>query len=206
MAGVPYWDRENAWDDNHLEWNWGDLGSDEEPELDKLHRRQHPSKEHAAELLFEYLVERETGGFMDSKEACTIAYYAHHGGLLGGLETIALRPDSKGHAEKIRTALKVDETNHRFMKLDVPGHSPVSMGRLNLDWPCYPPHESLHEEMMEKPWLHEQLTEQIEQDMWPPGYMEHPVAVASNHTAQPLALYIDGLPTTKHDGVIGFYT
>ena len=39
----------------------------------------------------------------------------------------------------------------------------------------------------------------------PPSYMEHPVAIASGHTALPLFLYVDGVPTTKHDGVVGFW-
>ena len=39
----------------------------------------------------------------------------------------------------------------------------------------------------------------------PPVYTEHPVAVASSMQAQPLALYMDGVPTTKRDGVLGIW-
>ena len=49
------------------------------------------------------------------------------------------------------------------------------------------------------------LAEHVQKDMLPPVYTEHPVAVASGMKAQPIEIYIDGVPTTKKDGVLGIW-
>ena len=37
----------------------------------------------------------------------------------------------------------------------------------------------------------------------PPCYTRHPVAIKNAFRAIPAAIYLDGLPTTKNDGVLG---
>ena len=39
----------------------------------------------------------------------------------------------------------------------------------------------------------------------PPCYMQHVVAQERGHRAWPLALYVDGVPTTSKDGMLGFW-
>ena len=132
----PDWDVDNAWDEE-LTWDWGELADDASSEIP---RRPPPTREEAGDFLFDYLVDQMTSKMMNSKEACTIAYYAYHGGM-EALKQIALSPQSStGHFnEKVKKALHMDVFDQRLAYMDVPGHSPAAMGRQIFPLPYIPP-------------------------------------------------------------------
>ena len=70
--------------------------------------------------------------------------------------------------------------------------------------PVIPPYELLNQEMSEcREQLDSLLAEARRDDLLPSIYTTHPVAVSSSMKAHPIAIYLDGLPTTKTDGVLG---
>lgn len=66
-------------------------------------------------------------------------------------------------------------------------------------------YEALHEEVSNSPELLEELKRGVANGEWPPSYMSHPVAIASEWTALPVAFYLDGVPYTNNDGLLGFW-
>ena len=135
------WDRDQPWDDpSDAKWSWDDLADEfDADDLPTRRHRERPSKEEAEVLLGEYLLDRYTSGAMDAKEACTIAFYCYHCGILGVCKEIAVHPESTGHfTERIEKALGFDMHDERMMVAKVPGHSPSTTTRVVHEWVCFP--------------------------------------------------------------------
>ena len=68
-----------------------------------------------------------------------------------------------------------------------------------------PPHEALAAECADSPSVMERLHWSIAASEWAASYSAHPVVRASPPgTVLPLALYIDGVPYSRHDGLLAF--
>ena len=197
------WD-DHEWEDENLH-RWADNdsdGSDAESGPESP-----PSKEDAVSSLVDYLVTRKLLGKMSAKEVCCISYWAHQAGLDGPIKDFALKPDSPtGHFErKFAAAMGYEQYQGRAMILDVPGHSASTMSRVVHQLPFIPAHEALHDEMLNTPGLDETLAADVAVGAWPDSYVHHPVTRASAGKAMPLALYMDGVPYTKNDGLLGVW-
>ena len=181
-------------------------GSDDD-EPDAASRLEPPTKKEAEEGLAEFLITKKLLGKMSAKDACTIAYWCKHAGVGGLVAKIALKPNSaSGHFErKFNSALGLTKIDAKAMSLRIPGLSPATMGRVCHTIPFIPPHEALHAEMVSTPGLAAKLKRLVDLQALPRSYMDHPVARASRHSAMPLALYLDGVPYTKNDGLLGFW-
>ena len=70
-----------------------------------------------------------------------------------------------------------------------------------------PPHEALHKELLAEPGQRGRLEDAVRANEWAPNYFHaHEVVHNSDAgTVLPVALYIDGVPFTKRDGMIGFH-
>ena len=93
-----------------------------------------------------------------------------------------------------------------FEYLKTPCSDSGDGSRTSYTIPEIPAYEALKQEMAESgSELELKLAKLVEDDMVPPVYTTHPVAIASNMKAPPIVLYVDGVPTTKKDGVVGFW-
>ena len=93
-----------------------------------------------------------------------------------------------------------------FMSLPVPAFDPsAAVSRSTLYLPVRNLYEAVHKEVTDDEGLLTKLQELVDEARLPSVYTEHPVAVASEFRALPVLIYIDGVPTTKHDGVIGIW-
>ena len=70
------------------------------------------------------------------------------------------------------------------------------------------PIEAFVEEYYNDPTLKQKLDQALENRELPPNYLSHPVVVQAppGSIVLPGALYVDGMPFVRHDGLIGFWT
>ena len=164
-----------------------------------------PSLEEATELLGDALVDMWLGEeVMTATNLTKICWFAHHAGLGGLVEQLAMRPDSPSghHSRKVKSVLGLGELDRHSYTLKLPGFKKHAAARAIVDVKVLPPHECLHREAAEDLTRASKLRDVGE---WPPAYLDHVVYTASGGRAMPMALYMDGVPTTKHDGVLGVY-
>ena len=165
-----------------------------------------PSTEEAGEHLAELLVNLRLRGYLSAKQCCIIAYWAHLAGARGPCKDFAMPPDlqSGAYQRKLGQYLRVDDDAKLFYTLPVPGQSKAEAARVVHQLEVVPPHESIHAEIERDPTLVEKVATSA--DEWSDAYKKHPVVMASApRTVVPLALYIDGVPFTKHDSFLAFW-
>ena len=91
------------------------------------------------------------------------------------------------------------------MHITVPGYSKHDLDRVQIKMPVMPPHEIINREISEHPEIHDRLRGEVAAKALPPIYMQHPTAQATGHTAIPLLLYVDGVPVTNDESLLGFW-
>ena len=164
--------------------------------------------EEASLDLTNYLLEKLNSGKMFATDVCKIASWCEIGGMKGAIVTLAKRsglPTShyNRHLQKVQGLSGEGET---LATLHIPSTDSSDGSRISYPLPVIPPFELLNREMAEeKAKLDEVLAAAIRDNLVPPVYTSHPVAVASQMKAHPLVLYMDGVPTTKRDGVLGIW-
>ena len=85
--------------------------------------------------------------------------------------------------------------------LSVPSLAKYDPSRCCHDVPVNVPHECLSEEILEHP----EILDEVEATQWPPAYYDNPIVRRDGRRVVPLALYLDGVPSTKRDGILGFW-
>ena len=156
--------------------------------------------------LAEYLVDKWMRGQMTATDVCTISFWATAAGATGKVNELASPPSAtKHHSRHLKTILKMDKHVSQQMTLHLPGKSKHSPDRSLLMTSVLPPHEALYREIREHPEIFDQLAEKRANGELPRMYTQHGIAEASQHTAVPLVLYTDGVPTVKGDSALGFW-
>ena len=187
------WDNVSDITDDDLEW--GEIiDSDEEEEPT-------PCKVH--EMLGEYLVRLYMDSTITASILCIICWYVAKCGVGGMVDRLKLDPSNQTgkFPRKVKSVLRLNRADH-VMFVRCPGHAKTEMSRVRHWQPMVPIHESFHREFVEQPGMVDAVQGALARNELPRAYLEHPVAKRHNYTSIPGALYIDGLPTTKHDGVL----
>ena len=185
------------------ELQWGCDSSDDEMD----HRAPRaPTPLEAEQSLSSLLIGLCLAGSMTPKMVCIICYWVSLCGVGGMVARLALKPGShtSHFSRKFKrvTGFRNSETK---VFVDAPGFCRASMSRTVHKVPCIPPHEVLSRETLMDPNLATTLEDAVEYDRLPPSYTSHHVAQSSNFKAQPVIMYLDGVPTTKKDGVLGIW-
>ena len=125
------------------------------------------------------------------------------------LQKIAFRPNAPtGHFQRhIDSAFGTDprkEGEFRY-RIDVPQHRKSDVSRTTTPIPVNPIHESLCQEINDKPGILDNLRTRVTTSEWADDYWKHPIVANSAEPVLPVALYCDGIEFTKRDGVLGFF-
>ena len=162
----------------------------------------------ACEELAGYLVEKYNSGKWPATDVCKLSYWATMGGMTGSLAALAKRPGlPTGHYNHhIKKVLGISDDDDTFEYLDMPCSDSGDGSRINYKLAVIPPHEMLNKEMSENRLeLDSLLAQHVRDDMVPKVYKDHIVTRASGKKAQPIAIYLDAVPTTKKDAVLGVW-
>ena len=146
--------------------------------------------------LAELLLRLHIDGRLSAKDTCTISHWAAKAGAIGPARSLAYPPNAPtGHFQRhLDRVAGLRGGGEKFLKVRVPAHTKYHGDRTVLDILMVPPHECLHQEVVEDP----SILEKINAAEWPAHYHEHPVVrSAGDGKVLPLAFYIDAAQYTK---------
>ena len=168
------------------------------------------TKEEAEVMLSDYLLDKYNSGLWFATDICKIAYFAAtwNGGMGGTVARLAKRPGlPSGHYnDHAKHFLGLNRGCDVLDVLSVPSSDAGDGSRIKYQLPVIHPHEHLSQEFAEhEEELKEKLAATVRDDDLPSVYTDHPVVQKHGNGVQPVVLYLDGVPTTKKDGVLGVW-
>ena len=139
---------------------------------------------------------------------CAAMYHAGRAGIHPA-NTFGLQPDSSsGHySRKVKKKLGWGKSAD-FYDLDVVGHAKHDLERTVHVVPTIPAHEQMSEDLKHDKKAADALRARLgKEGGLPPSYYEHPVVRGAqpDELVWPIAIYLDGVPYSHTDGVIGFW-
>ena len=162
--------------------------------------------EEFVQLMLSHLHERT----LNAKPFCQLMYWAGRAGVQDAIK-YGLAPGApSGHYQrKLDLVLENQKKGAALYNIQVPGSSKHELSRTVATTPAIVPHEALAEESS-KPGFYTALHEWATSPL-PPTYREHPVVhreaaegAPSGHVVG-LSLYLDGVPCSKTDSVLGLW-
>ena len=138
---------------------------------------------------------------------CTLCWWAAKAGMPGQLlRDCACNPDSdSGNFQKrLDSKLGFGGEKAKAYKLQVPCCK-TALSRDTMMLPLRPPHELVEEDMASHPHVEEDLQERLAAGEMPPCYTDNPIVKASLTSVIPYAIFMDGLPYSLVDTVLGIW-
>jgi hypothetical protein len=187
-------------DDDHLD-GWGGECSDDDVE-------EEPTTP-GGELVV-YMFGLLMAGTLNSQQFCIAMHYANLGGIAEARPYAFPPGKSSGHyARHLLPFLGSAEERAGLYELDVPGHRKTELSRTVHKVQVMPPHEVLAEAMQAPAYI-AKVEEFLASNPMPPAYENH-VVVRSARAADPaavvvpLCLYMDAVPYSQTDSVLGVW-
>ena len=123
---------------------------------------------------------------------------------------LGVKPDApSGHPNRhLKKVLPLYRDDKPAYKYKVPCATKRQLGRGKHDFNVLVPTEELQREFEQSEGLREQLEDAIQTGAFPPSYDTHPVvevAAAVARLVLPVAIFIDGVPYSNTDSIIGFW-
>ena len=200
MAALPH----HAWEDApaipHL-WE-GSSDDDSDDDLDPL-----TNKTAAAAEMLESLFDLYYTSSISAQVFCVICFWAGKAGVPGEAARYGKRPGlASGHYQRhLDEVLGFKAEAAKLYEIDVAGHRKADMSRTNFKLKVRIPYESIDDELKGDPAITVRLQEAIDNGDLPQSYFEHPVVLGTPDPVLPLALYMDGLPYSLTDSVVGVW-
>ena len=164
----------------------------------------------AEDELLMYMIELLQSRTLLPQHFTTIMHWASKLQHPQSLSPYAFRPNApSGHAQRhLNSVLKLGTGSEKLYRMSVPGYDPQVLGRSSLTVHVLPAHEQLAELVQEDPSKRERLREAVEQRALPPAYFDHPLVHehgSADNPVRPLAVFVDGVPYSITDSLVGFW-
>ena len=159
------------------------------------------------EELIEFALELLLSRCLNSKQFCILMHHAGKAGL-SKCQRYGFKPGaSTGHYSRhLDPLLGFKQHNTSFYEAELPSHNQAYMSRELRVTPVLPIHETLIDDMVNTTGAITKLTELIAARDLPPAYFTHPVVTRfPDETVVPIALYLDYVPYTLTDSVLGVW-
>ena len=148
---------------------------------------------------------------LSAKQFCIAMYYAGNCGIAEAAR-LGLHPDSQSgnFSAKVKSVLPeyADVKRRALYKFRAPSYSKDTLGRDSHEFTMALPHQVLVQHAQDNPDLEDQLQDAISENRLPPAYFENPVVRklrAFGHQVLPLGIFIDGLPYSLIDSIVGVW-
>jgi len=178
---------------------WGDP-SDSDPDVEEAPEQQ------PGQQLVEHLLDLHMRNKISAKDTTTAMHWANKAGIAEAA-AYALPPESaSGHcSRKLKGAMGLAKS-HDLYELQVPGQHKQDAARGTcLVW-CLPAHEQLARDLEADAGLRTKVMELHRDRAFPAAYWGHPVVARHEGKAvAPVALYLDAVPWSQTDSVLGFW-
>eukprot|EP00974_Lingulodinium_polyedra_P005065 475712-Lingulodinium_polyedra.AAC.1 len=146
---------------------------------------------------------------LNARQLCIAMHFAGKAGIAEAAK-LGYRPGAQSgkYNAHLKRVWKTDTPDGSLYTMSVPGHAKQDLSRTLHDIPVFPPHELVAQELAEDG-AALRVAEYIDVGM-PPAYHEHPVVLgqgtgAGHDPVCPLALYLDFLPYSLTDSVLGWW-
>ena len=204
----------HSWEKYEQSWRGRDLhvaaaredddSSDEEPDFHNF------TGEDAAHFFIELIMMQVWAGKMSAKTACLLCFWASKAGASDPIGKYGFPPGKQsGHYMRhldSASGTKLAKARLSCYSVNVPQHCKYDYSRTVHPMLIRLPHECLHDEFVEDHASIESLRGQIATKSLPPIYFEHDIV--KRHAGKPVmpcALYLDGVPFSNRDGLLGVF-
>lgn len=200
----------HSWEDGSRDWDFA-------PEEDANHWGHDEgevdywgaTREEAERCLFEFLVDlKQRQKPMSAKDACILAFWMHKAGAGGQIEELCVPPDrqSGAYSKKFDTCVGRPK-DENFVYVSTPVQRRSSAGREVVPLPMRPPHDVFADEFRSNG---QSLIGKLKEAELPKCYHDHPVVTLQGDAenpqpAFPCALYVDAVPFSREDSVLGVW-
>ena len=200
MAAVPHHD----WEDAPVIAHPWELPSDndDDSESDDDHLTNQLA---AAREMMEILFDLYYTSSIYAEIFCIICFWAGLAGVKCAAATYGKRPGTGHYQRHLDDVLGFAEDTANSYKIDVAGHRKADMSRTDFKLMVRMPYENLDDELNSDPAITVKLQEAIDSRDLPPSYFDHPVVLGTPDPVLPCALYMDGLPYSLTDSVVGVW-
>ena len=143
---------------------------------------------------------------MSAQDFCVMMYWSSAAGVKEA-EPYGYKPGAPpGHYQRhLRGAFPFLKDESRLYQMKVPCYNKSDFGRSTHGLYALPPHEVIDRVMSSDPTLRTRLDELLASGGLPPVYSTNPVTEQSESPVVPVSLFIDGVPYSNTDSVIGFW-
>lgn len=199
------WEEEYQWLDASLyDDEDAAAGSDIEEEFDY----DNVEPEVAQACLFDYVVALKNDGTISAKTACVIAFWATKSGSLGQIGSLAFAPNkaSSGAYSKHFDRV-VAPANDSLYRMKAQCQMRADASTVVKEIPVVLPHEAFVQEVEAHPELLQMAVEDRDHNVLPHSFYEHPVVQGApgDLPVLPAAMFVDGVPFARHDGLLGVW-
>ena len=185
-------------DDHDETWGADDV-DDNDPKL---------AVDLATQAFLNYLLDLADESKISAKDVCVLCWYASKAGMSDDVRRIGFRPDApSGHYQRhLDSVLDFAERQSQFYKLQVVGTRKQDASRSTFDMCVVPGHEVFNAEVEGDAGLSEKVCHAKTTNGLPKNYHEHPVVKRNPHEdVFPVALYMDAMPYSLTDSVVGIW-
>jgi hypothetical protein len=165
--------------------------------------------EEAGSELVAMLLHLKLVGELSATVACQLAWWAARAGACGEASKLGMPPgkSSGAYSKHYDTFAKAGCGSVREYPLPLSRRLRFEASRHFKPLPMRLPHEVLATELIENPKLTEDLKAAIRTHDLPQAYFQHPAVVAAQDdtVVHPFCLYMDAVPFTRRDSVLGVF-
>ena len=147
---------------------------------------------------------------LNARQFCEAMWFAGRAGIPEAVPWGMNPGAASGHYQRKLNAATGDAHDRADLyMLSVPGHAKHDLSRTRHSVPTLPPHEQIEGELVD-PTYRNRLRDAVANNELPPAYWAHPMVRETplgapvGHPA-PLALYLDAVPYSHTDSIIGFW-
>ena len=200
-AASASWQGWNPW------WAAGDSGPSWRDHDEPYYKHVPPDV--AGEELVHMLTHLKSMGTLSAKQTCVLAFWAAKAGACGEVKAMGVRPDQEAGEYSKRydkwAGVSIHAQNHYPLWLGLSMRHDA--GRYWGPLPSRLPHEAFKEEMLKWSRPADLLRVALANNDLPPKYWDHEFVKASppEELVHPFSLYLDGVPFSRHDSVLGFW-
>ncbi len=184
LAGHP-WDRDSS----------SSSGSDIEEKSDP------------ADKLIDFCVDLYLVRNLTARELCIIMHWCSEAGIQK-TKPLAFRPDApSGHYQRhLEIALPfLEAEKDSLYEFDLPSYDRDTDKLAKHTFSMIPFQETIEKTFAESPSMKLQLAEAVAAKELPPSYFDNPVVLSGEDKPLPVSLFIDAVPYSQTDSVIGFW-
>ena len=142
---------------------------------------------------------------LTAKDYCILMYLAGKMGIAAARKH-GLKPGSpSGHFNRKVEKVLGFYTDTDMYVVSMPGRTSKAVTRTVTSCPTFIPHELVEDECKDNDVFFDTLEVMVDNMDLPPAYYSHPVVLASTGPVCPLAIFIDAVPYSHTDSIVGWW-